>query len=82
MSGVGRFWVNNGMRSGIQDSDARNRTITVYTQRDEFAQYMGLDMNTITTFLLDNDGTILWRQSGAMTNQAKTALLDKIDTVK
>lgn len=69
MSAAGRWWVNNGMRSGIPDEAARERTITIYTDRDSFAKEMGIDMTTVTTMILDNNGKILWRAEGVPTDQ-------------
>lgn len=63
-----RFWVNNGMRSGITDDLARHRTITVYTDRDAFYAALGVRQNSITTFVIDKSGAILWRADGPATD--------------
>lgn len=74
MSAMKRFWVNNGMRSGIPDADARDRTITVYTDRDPLMEKMEWDMDTITTYLLDANGNILWRKDGVFTDSYATEI--------
>jgi len=69
-----RFWVNNGMRSGIPDSAARSRTITVYTNRDDFYEALGVRQSSITTFVLDKAGAILWRADGPATEESLAEL--------
>lgn len=70
-----RLWVNNGMRAGIRDVAARQRTITVYTDRDAFTSQLGLRLSSITTMLLDTHGTIVWRADGRATDAALQELL-------
>jgi hypothetical protein len=71
MSAMKRFWVNNGMRAGIPDADARERTITVYTERDTLINKMNWDKDKITTYILDNNGNILWRKDGVFDEKYK-----------
>lgn len=68
MTAAGRFWVNNGMRSGIESEQARNHTITVYTDRDRFLSLMDMEMDANYTLLLDASGKILWRAKGRATD--------------
>lgn len=60
-----RTWVNNGMRSGIPSDTARERTITIYTDREEFSDLLDMDMNDIYLLITDNKGRILWREKGS-----------------
>jgi len=60
-----RFWINNGMRSAIPDLKARLRTITVYTDREEFLNMMDMNPNNIYLMVINKDGKILWQTSGA-----------------
>jgi len=69
MNAVMRGWVNNGMRAGIPDEAARERTITVYTDRDKFLKMMSMDTTTIYTVLVDQKGKILWRTDGVATDE-------------
>jgi hypothetical protein len=69
-----RFWVNNGMRSGITDATARGRTITVYTDRDKFYATLGVKQDSITTFILDREGRITWRADGPVTSDLLAGL--------
>ena len=77
LGGFSRAWVNNGMRLGIQDKIARERTITVYTNRDKFFEIMDMKGDKIYTLLLDKDGKILWRSEG-LANQKNIESLQKI----
>ena len=71
-----RMWVNNGMRFGISDPIARKRTITVYTDRDEFFKITRMKEDSIYALLVNNSGKILWRVGGAA-NDKKIADLRK-----
>ncbi len=69
-----RSWVNNGMRAGISDPVARERTITVYTDREKFLSLMDMDTDSIYVLLVDAQGKILWRHEGIATPEAIRAL--------
>lgn len=69
-----RTWVNNGMRSGIPSDKARERTITVYTDREALSEKMQFQMDRIYTFIVDGGGQILWRAEGPVTKEAETEL--------
>jgi hypothetical protein len=72
-----RMWVNNGMRSGIQDPVARKRTITLYLDREKFMAELAIpDMDDIHLFLLDRRGQVVWRAAGSA-DEAKLASLDE-----
>lgn len=65
MNGAYRTWVNNGMRSGIPDPVARERTITVYTDRPKFLETMSMQPDRIYVVLLNKSGKILWQTEGS-----------------
>jgi len=69
-----RFWVNNGMRSGITDETARNRTVTVYTDREKFFAELGVKRESITTFVLGASGEIRWRADGPAAPETLSSL--------
>lgn len=71
-SAVFRWWLNNGMRIGVVEEEARRRTVTVYTDRDQFVDAVGIpDIERIHTLLLDGDGHILWQAPGPVSEAAK-----------
>ncbi|MEM6811321.1 MAG: hypothetical protein AAF549_02530 [Pseudomonadota bacterium] len=69
-----RLWANNGMRSGITEEDLRQRTITVYLDKDKFLDAMQMNDDTIFTLLLDDFGNIKWRTDGAPTPEKQGQL--------
>ena len=77
ISAIGRMWVNNGMRFGIPDEVARKRTITVYTNREEFFRITNMKEDNIYALLIDANGKILWKVEG-VANKANIAAVKKI----
>jgi hypothetical protein len=73
-----RFWVNNGMRFGIPDATARKRTITVYTNRDEFFKISEMKEEQIYALLIDKNGKILWRKEGDADEKKIKDLMKKV----
>jgi len=62
--------VDEAMRAGIPDKSARERTITIYTNREEFLPKLNIeDLEIIQIFLLNKDGQILWHSEGEFTKQ-------------
>ncbi|MFM8185820.1 MAG: hypothetical protein ACKN9I_02705 [Alphaproteobacteria bacterium] len=76
LSTFSRAWVNNGMRFGIQNEIARKRTITVYTNRDEFFNIMQMKGDRIYVAITTNEGDVLWLAEGIATKE-KTESLQK-----
>lgn len=66
MPALSRTFINEGMRAGIPDPVARERTITLYLDKAEFKSALSIQSeNDISLFLVDQDGHILWRTTGA-----------------
>jgi hypothetical protein len=64
LSSPKRFWVNNGMRFGIPDENARKHTITVYTNREEFFKITKMQEDKIYALLINKEGRILREEEG------------------
>lgn len=64
-----RFWVNNGMRQGVKGDEARNRTITVYTDREKFLKLMNMKTDNIYLLLIDKKGRIISKLEGDATKE-------------
>jgi hypothetical protein len=63
---LARTFINEGMRAGIPDSSARSRTITLYLDKGPFRLALDLpDEEQVYALLVDRQGAILWRASGA-----------------
>lgn len=67
--------IDGGMRAGIPDPEVRQHTLTAYTDLGELAADLELEsLETVTAFLVDCTGAVLWRHSGEPTGEALAAL--------
>ncbi len=72
--------ITNGMRDGITDEAARDRTITFFTNKKRFLGTLGLKGEKVVHVLLVNDkGIVKWKCSGSPTKQTVEQLYEKID---
>ena len=70
-----RWFINNGMRRGIPDHNARARTITLYIDKAPFCQALNItDQKQIYAMLVDRSGRVFWRAAGDF-DEAKGASL-------
>lgn len=70
-----RTFINEGMRAGIPDATARERTITLYLNKDMFKEAVQIDTEEeIHLLLVGSDGTILWRTRGSYTSEKAAEL--------
>jgi hypothetical protein len=68
LNALARTFINEGMRAGIPDPVARERTITLYVDKGDFRAALDLpDEDNIYVLLLDRQGRVLWRAEGAFT---------------
>ncbi len=64
-SRLARTFINEGMRAGIPDPVARERTITLYLDKTAFRKALQLPHeDDIHVLLLDRRGQVLWRTEG------------------
>jgi len=60
-----RFMIDGGMRAGIQNKRIRERTITLYINKRKFRNTLDIPTErTISLFLINREGDILWRCQG------------------
>lgn len=65
MNFLSRTFINEGMRAGIPNNKTRQRTITLYLDKQKFRQALDLpDEGTIYLLLLNRQGQVLWRAEG------------------
>lgn len=77
MTAARRTFLNEGMRAGIPDPTSRERTITLYLDKPTFKEKLDIpNEDQIVILLVKQDGTILWRTEGAVTDE-KTASLQQ-----
>jgi len=74
---LSRFFINEGMRAGIPNPKSRERTITLYLDKDEFRAALGMtDEDHIYALLFDDQGEELWRASGPYSQDKQAGLLE------
>jgi hypothetical protein len=72
--------VNNGMRSGIDDETARRRTMTLYVNKREFLDTLGIkDETKVYALLVDSSGKVVWRYDGNYSPEALASLVKVLD---
>jgi hypothetical protein len=77
---LARTFVNEGMRAGIPDPVARDRTITLYLDKDSFRRTLQLSHeDDIHVLLLNQEGKVLWRAEGTFTQDKGDALTAEVE---
>lgn len=65
MNPVIRWFITRGMRGGIDDPEARHRTITLFIDKEPFREALNITHeDTIYILLVDPQGHVLWRTEG------------------
>lgn len=68
---LSRTFINEGMRAGIPDPKARQRTVTLYIDTGKFMRAVGISgKDEVHILLVNRQGEILWRTTGSF-DQAK-----------
>jgi hypothetical protein len=75
MNFVARRIIDGGMRGGIPSRDTRARTVTLYIDKTPFKDSLGITTeSTLYLYLVDRQGTILWEESGEISDEKATSL--------
>jgi hypothetical protein len=75
LNALARTFINEGMRAGIPDPLARERTITLYLDKDALREALQLpNEDDIYVLLLDRQARVLWRAEGAFTPEKGASL--------
>lgn len=70
-----QWTINRGMRGGIPDVAARERTVTLYLDKAPFKASLGITTEeTIHVLVVDRAGRVLWRETGAFSDAKGAAL--------
>jgi hypothetical protein len=79
---LSRTFINEGMRAGIPNAKARERTITLYIDTARFMQALVIPTkNDVHILLVDRQGgTIVWRTTGSFDEAKGSALAKAIET--
>jgi len=76
---LSRTFINEGMRAGIPDARARDRTVTLYIDMPKFMRALGIpSKNEVHVLLVDRPGGILWRTTGSFDEAKGRALAGAI----
>ncbi len=79
MSALSRTFINEGMRAGIPDPKARQRTVTLYIDTESFRRSLDIPgKDQVHILLVDRAGNILWRTTGDFDLDKGQALVDAI----
>lgn len=76
---LSRTFINEGMRAGIPDAGARERTVTLYVDTARLMRALGIpSKNDVHVLLVDRRGAILWRTTGSFDEAKGSALAEAI----
>ena len=80
-SSISQWFINEGMRAGIPDSQTRAQTVTMYIDKAAFRQALEIsDEQHITLLLTDAEGEIVWRERGAFSADKGASLTQALQT--
>lgn len=66
-----RILIDRGMRASISDTDTRDRTVTVYTDKRVVRRALDIDdEDDIHALLVDREGAVYWRAAGPKDDEA------------
>ena len=75
MNRLAATFINEGMRAGIPNNDTRGRTVTLYIDKEAFQAALDIPGDSeIQVFVVDEDGRVLWRDTGEHTPAKEAAL--------
>jgi hypothetical protein len=75
-----RWFINTGMRNGIPDKKARERTITLYIDKEPFKKSLQIpDEKKIYAIVVDRLGNVLWRATGPYNEASGNGLWDFLE---
>jgi hypothetical protein len=77
---LARWWLDDAMRAGIPDPEARAATITLYLDKRAFRTALALPSEeTIYALLVDRAGRVLWRAEGGWTEEKGHAIQQVVE---
>ena len=79
LNAFSKFFINEGMRAGIPNQKSRERTITLYLDKDDFRNALSLDDEShIYILLIDHQGNEYWRSRGPLRQSSDVGLLESL----
>lgn len=81
LNSLSQWYINNGMRMGIPDTEARLTTITLYLDKEMFCEALDISVqDSIHVFLVNKEGDVLWRESGRHSLEKENELMAAIES--
>lgn len=75
MGSIRRAFINTGMRGGVKAQAARERTFTIYIDKNPFRKTLHIpDETDIHLFLLNKQGKVIWRCQGKHSPEKEQSL--------
>jgi hypothetical protein len=74
-----RWWIDGGMRGGSRDQKARERTITLYTNKRNFKKALSLQSEDTIHVMLLAEGVVVWRAEGEHTREKFDGLRAEVE---
>ena len=82
MNILSRTFINEGMRAGIPNPKARERTVTLYLDKTNFRAALGIPHEqSICVLLLTSAGKVLWKTEGEFTTEKGEALRTALEEI-
>lgn len=79
MNFLSQTFLNEGMRAGIPNRTTRERTITLYLDKESFRSALDIaNEETIWVLVVDRTGEVLWRTEGAFSPEKGEVLRGSI----
>lgn len=79
MNVISKTFINEGMRAGIPNQTTREKTITLYIDKEAFRRALDIPHEeTIWVLVLDRQGNVLWRTEGAYDQEKGDGLLKEV----
>ncbi|HVJ07512.1 MAG TPA: hypothetical protein VM554_03960 [Acidisarcina sp.] len=76
---LSRWWMNSSLRSRLPANEERKWTIPLYLNRQRFLKQLQIASDQeITLLLVEKSGQILWRTTGALTEEKRAALQEAL----
>ena len=80
MNILSRTFINEGMRAGIPNPKARERTVTLYLDKTNFRAALGiLHEQSIYVLLLTSAGKVLWKTEGEFSTEKGETLRTAVE---
>jgi hypothetical protein len=80
---LAQFYINEGMRAGIPDWEARARTITLYVDKLPFRQALDLSSESeIYVLAVERTGRVLWSEQGPYLPHKGATLMKLLETAQ